>query len=101
MVLASSFVQTVIDDDDGKQCSRWINVLNSLISFVIGYLDVSNDIFDDWDLLDERAKEWFSVNFGRARGEKFGPWDRRISRRLGSDKEMPVDASSMPDSSSE
>lgn len=90
--LASSFVQTVIDDEDANQYSRWINVLNSGISFMIGYLDVNNDIFDDWDILDERAKDWFSENFGRAHEEKFGPWDRRISKRLGSDKEMLVDA---------
>jgi hypothetical protein len=94
--LASSFVQTAIDDEDINQYSRWINVLKSWISFMIGYLDVNNDIFDDWDLLDERAKEWFSENFGRAHEEKYGPWDRRISKRLGSDKEMPVDARGNP-----
>lgn len=63
---------------------------------MVSYLKVNNDIFDDWDFVDDRAKDWYNREFGRAREEKYGPWDRRISKRIGSNKEIPVDARGNP-----
>ena len=54
-----------------------------------GYLEVNNDILDK--CVDERAVEWYSANFGRIHEARFGPMDLRVSKRLGSGKEMPVD----------
>ncbi|KAJ6036476.1 hypothetical protein N7540_000755 [Penicillium herquei] len=56
-----------------------------------GYLEVNNDILDASGCSDQEAVEWFSVKYGRKHEEKFGPWDRRVSKRLGSGKDMPVD----------
>lgn len=94
--LVSSFVQTIIDDEDINKYSRWIDTLRSWIAYMVNYLEVNNDIFDDWEFVDSRAEEWYSIAFGRAREEKHGPWDRRISKRIGSTKEMPVDARGNP-----
>lgn len=54
-----------------------------------GYLEVNNDILDHCP--NKQAVEWYSTKFGRIREAKFGPMDRRVSKRLGSGKEMPVD----------
>lgn len=95
--LAASFTWASIDEeDDNNKYSRWWELLGSWLAQMVNYLDVNNDIFDDWDFLDRRAKEWYSTHFGRAHEEKHGPWDRRISKRIGSKKEMPVDARGNP-----
>ncbi|GAM33696.1 hypothetical protein TCE0_013f00792 [Talaromyces pinophilus] len=94
--LVSSFVQATIDDEDINMFSRWVDTLRSWIAYMLNYLEVNNDIFDDWEFLDSRAKEWYSTQFGRAHEEKHGPWDRRISKRIGSSKEMSVDARGNP-----
>lgn len=94
--LVSSFVQATIDDEDINKFSGWVDTLRSWIAYMVNYLEVNNDIFDDWDFVDNRAKEWYSTEFGKAREEKYGPWDRRISKRIGSTKEMPVDARGNP-----
>lgn len=59
-----------------------------------GYVEVNNDILDN--CADERTVAWYSVNFGRIREDKFGPFDRRVSKRLGSRKEMLVDTRGNP-----
>lgn len=56
---------------------------------MVGYVEVSNGILDN--CADERAVEWHSVNFGQIREENFGPFDRRVSKRLGSKRDMSVD----------
>ena len=56
---------------------------------MVGYLDIGNDILDTCE--DQPAVEWFSAQFGRGHEATFGPFDRRITKRLGSGKEMPVD----------
>jgi hypothetical protein len=61
---------------------------------MVGYLDVNNDILDLCE--NHRAVEWESVHFGRVREARYGPWDRRITKRLGSGKEMPVDMRGNP-----
>jgi hypothetical protein len=58
------------------------------------YLEVDNDILDSCS--NERAVKWFSVTYGRIHEEKFGPLDRRVSKRLGSGREMPVDMRGNP-----
>lgn len=79
----SSFVQATIDDEDINMFSRWVDTLRSWIAYMLNYLEVNNNIFDDWEFLDSRVKEWYSTQFGRAHEEKHGPWDRRISKRIG------------------
>jgi hypothetical protein len=61
---------------------------------VRGYLEVNNDILDD--CADERAVEWYSTHFGRIHEDQYGEWDLRVSKRLGSGKEMPVDMRGNP-----
>ena len=61
---------------------------------MVGYLDVNNDILDMCE--DERTVEWFSVHFGRKHEVISGPIDRRVTKRLGSGKEMPIDRRGNP-----
>lgn len=61
---------------------------------MVGYLDVNHNILDMCE--DEQAVEWFSAHFGRKREAVSGPMDRRITKRLGSGKEMSVDMRGHP-----
>lgn len=53
------------------------------------YLEVDNGILDHCQ--DEQAVEQYSHNFGRIHETNLGPIDRRVSKRLSSGKEMPID----------
>jgi hypothetical protein len=92
--LVESFVKAIIDEEKDIGFSPWASLLQSWISMMTGYLEVNNDILDS--CLDEQAVEWYSTKFGRIHEAKFGPMDRRISKRLGSGKEMPVDMRGNP-----
>ncbi|KAJ5922866.1 hypothetical protein N7516_010569 [Penicillium verrucosum] len=94
--LVESFVRSIIDDenDDNAEFSGWGDRLSTWVAMMCGYLEVNNDILDKCS--DERAVKWFSVTYGRIHEEKFGPLDRRISKRLGSGREMPVDMRGNP-----
>ena len=92
--LVESFVKGVIDDIDEVGISPWQLLLKAWISMMRGYLEVNNDILDD--CADQRAVEWFSTHFGRIDEEQHGEWDLRISKRIGSGREMPVDMRGNP-----
>ncbi|KUM66910.1 hypothetical protein ACN42_g194 [Penicillium freii] len=94
--LVESFVKCVIDDenDENAEFSGWGDRVSTWVAMMCGYLEVNNDILDNCP--DERAVKWFSVTYGRIHEEKFGPWDRRVSKRLGSGREMPVDMRGNP-----
>jgi hypothetical protein len=87
--LVESFVGAAIDEDKEVGYSSWGELLRSWISMMAGYLEVNNDILDS--CADERVVEWYSTNFGRIHEARFRPLDRRITKRLGSGKELPVD----------
>ncbi|KGO63856.1 hypothetical protein PITC_054820 [Penicillium italicum] len=87
-VLVESFVKGVIHDIDEVGFSSWQMLLNAWISMMRGYLDVNNDTLDD--CADERVVEWYSTHFGRIHEDQYGEWDLRVTKRLGSGKEMPV-----------
>ncbi|KKZ65626.1 hypothetical protein EMCG_08533 [[Emmonsia] crescens] len=87
--LVESFVKTAIDEERDTGFSTWGETLRSWVSLMTGYLEVNNDVLDH--CLDKQAVEWYSTNFGRIREANFGPIDRRISKRLGSGKELPID----------
>jgi len=93
-VLVESFVKAAVDEENDIDISDWGELLRAWISMMVGYLEVNNDILDN--CLDGRAMEWFSVHFGREREAKFGPFDLRISKRLGSGREMPVNMRGQP-----
>lgn len=93
-VLVESLVKVAIDEEEEVGYSSWGELLRAWVSMMAGYLEVNNDILDN--CADERAVEWYSTNFGRIREAKFGPLDRRITKRLGSGKEMPVDMRGNP-----
>lgn len=92
--LIESFVKAAVDDEKDANFSTWGQLLRSWISMMVGYLDVNNDILDMCE--DEQAVEWFSARFGRKREAVSGPMDRRITKRLGSGKEMSVDMRGYP-----
>ncbi|CAG8908916.1 unnamed protein product [Penicillium egyptiacum] len=94
--LVESLAKGVLSDEDDETTptSVWGESLNTWVAMMVSYLDVNNDILDG--CLDERAVKWFSVNYGRIHEEEFGPWDRRVSKRLGSGREMPVDMRGNP-----
>ncbi|RAL02676.1 uncharacterized protein BO80DRAFT_492362 [Aspergillus ibericus CBS 121593] len=77
-----------------RSFSAWDESLRAWVAMMTGYLEVNNDILDQCP--DQQAVEWYSRNFGRIREAKFGPIDRRISKRLGSGREMPVDMRGNP-----
>ncbi|OOF92549.1 hypothetical protein ASPCADRAFT_408587 [Aspergillus carbonarius ITEM 5010] len=92
--LVKSFVMAAVDDesidDNGfLDITAWGDTLRSWISMMVGYLGIENEVLDDLD--DERAVAWYSQNFGRIHEETYGPWDRRITKRLGSGKEFAYD----------
>lgn len=92
--LVESFVKAVIDEEKETGFSAWAASLTSWVSLMVGYLEVENDALDY--CLDEQAVDWYSKNFGRIHESKFGPMDRRISKRLGSGKELPIDMRGNP-----
>lgn len=95
-VLVESFVKSVIDDenDENAEFSAWGETLSTWVAMMTAYLEVDNNILDSCP--DERAVKWSSVTYGRIHEEKFGPLDRRVSKRLSSGREMPVDMRGNP-----
>lgn len=94
VTLVESFVKGVIHDIKEVGNSSLLLLLNAWISMMRGYLEVNNDILDN--CADERAVEWYSTHFGRIHEAQYGGWDLRVSKRLGSGKEMPVDMRGIP-----
>ncbi|CAG8889947.1 unnamed protein product [Penicillium egyptiacum] len=92
--LVESFVKAAIDEETETGFSAWGETLRTWVSHMTGYLEVDNDILDHCP--NKKAVEWYSERFGRIREANFGPIDRRISKRLGSGKEMPVDMRGNP-----
>ncbi|KAB8257984.1 hypothetical protein BDV32DRAFT_139962 [Aspergillus pseudonomiae] len=92
--LVESFVKAAIDEETNTGFSAWGESLRAWVSLMTGYLEVDNDIIDHCP--DKQAVEWYSHNFGRIHEANFGPIDRRVTKRLGSGKEMPVDMRGNP-----
>jgi len=92
--LVESFVKAAIDEETDTGFSAWGETLRAWVSLMTGYLEVDNDILDHCP--DKQAVEWYSHNFGRVHEANFGPIDRRISKCLGSGKEMPIDMRGNP-----
>ncbi|KAI4127408.1 MAG: hypothetical protein LQ347_004615, partial [Umbilicaria vellea] len=92
--LIESFVKAALDDEKENNITSWGESLRSWISMMVGYLDITNDVLDTCE--DHPAVEWFSAQFGRGHEATSGPLDRRITKRLGSGKEMPVDMRGHP-----
>ncbi|KAB8229426.1 uncharacterized protein BDW43DRAFT_288320 [Aspergillus alliaceus] len=92
--LVESFVKAAIDEEKETGFSAWGESLRSWISLMTGYLEVDNDVLDHCP--DKQAVEWYSHNFGRIHEADFGPIDRRISKRLGSGRDMPIDMRGNP-----
>lgn len=92
--LVESFVKAALDEEKDNDISPWAELLRAWIAMMGGYLEVNNDVLDMCE--DEQAVEWFSVHFGRKHEVAYGPWDRRITKRLGSGKEMSVDMRGNP-----
>ena len=92
--LLESFIKVILRDGDGTTISLWEDLLRAWISHMVGYLEVNNDTVDESP--DEEVVEWFSHHFGRKHELKFGAWDRRITKRLGSGREMRCDMRGHP-----
>ena len=92
--LLESFIKVSLREGDGTTISLWGNSLRAWIAHMVGYLEVNNDAVDECP--DKEVVEWFSHHFGRKHELKFGPLDRRISKRFGSGREMPVDMRGRP-----
>ncbi|KAJ5555218.1 hypothetical protein N7535_007658 [Penicillium sp. DV-2018c] len=87
--LVESFVKGVYHDNDEIGHCSWQTLLSAWIGMMVAYLEVNNDILDD--CADERAVQWYSTEYSRIHEEQYGPWDHRVSKRLRSGREMPVD----------
>jgi len=92
--LLESFIKVILRDGDGTTISLWEDLLRAWIAHMVGYLEVNNDAVDESP--DGEVVEWFSHHFGRKHELKFGPWDRRITKRLGSGREMRCDMRGHP-----
>lgn len=90
-ILLESFIRVILDDGDATGINQWWETLNVWVGTICGYMDVEND-----DCPDDAVREWFSQHWGRKREAKFGPMDRRVSKRLGSGREMPYDVRHRP-----
>lgn len=98
-VLLESFVKAVLDEEglDGESLlnvTSWSELLRSWISMMVGYLGIDNDVIEKFG--DLRAAAWYSSHFGQLYESKNGPIDRRITKRVGSDKEMSYDMGGVP-----
>jgi hypothetical protein len=91
--LMESLVKCALLEDD-PTVTNWGNSLMVSIWTMIRYLDIENDILDQ--CMNATAVEWFSEHFGRKHDAKYGPKDFRISKRLGSGREMPIDSRGRP-----
>lgn len=89
--LLESLVRATIDEETSAGFTSWAASIGAWISMMVGYLGLENDVMDDCS--DEKVLTWYSTHFGRLYESKYGPFDRRISKRLGSGKELPVDMS--------
>lgn len=89
--LLESFVRAAIDEETDASFTSWAASMEAWISMMVGYLGLENYALDDCS--DEQVSTWFSTHFGRLYESQHGPFDRRISKRLGSGKELPVDMS--------
>jgi hypothetical protein len=87
--LLESFIKVILKDGNGATINLWKGLLRAWIAHMVGYLEVNNDTVDESP--DEEVVEWFSHHFGRKHEAEYGPWDRRITKRLGSGREMPCD----------
>jgi hypothetical protein len=87
--LVESFIKAAIEEETDAGFSAWGESLRSWVSLMTGYLEVDNDVLDMCP--DKQAVDWYSHNFGRIYEANFGPINRRITKRLGSGKEMPID----------
>ncbi|PYI18064.1 hypothetical protein BO99DRAFT_461561 [Aspergillus violaceofuscus CBS 115571] len=94
--LVESLVRAAVEEESETEAgfSRWGLSRRSCVAMMHGYLEVDNDALDD--CADARVVDWYSRHFGRIREARFGPIDRRISKRLGSGREMPVDMRGNP-----
>jgi hypothetical protein len=92
--LVENLVKAALEEEKNNDISPWAELLRAWIAMMGGYLEVNNDVLDMCE--DEQAIEWFSVHFGRKHEVAYGPWDRRITKRLGSGKEMSVDMRGNP-----
>ncbi|KAF5861178.1 hypothetical protein ETB97_000552 [Aspergillus alliaceus] len=100
-ILLESFVKAAVDDDslssEGggySDITSWGELLRSWVSMMVGYLGIGKDTIDFSS--DKRAMDWYSRNFGRIYEEKNGPIDRRVTKRIGSGKEMAYDMAGTP-----
>lgn len=92
--LLESLVRAAVDEENNSGFTDWAASIKAWISMMVGYLGLGNDILDD--CVDEQVTTWYSTHFGRLHESKYGPFDRRISKRVGSGKELPVDMSGRP-----
>ncbi|KAI9737347.1 MAG: hypothetical protein M1834_009501 [Cirrosporium novae-zelandiae] len=88
-ILVYSFMKAALDDENNTAITLWGEELRAWISMMVGYLDINNACVDG--CLDENVVEWFSIHFGRKHEATFGPMNRRITKRLGSGREIMVD----------
>ncbi|OJD17576.1 hypothetical protein AJ78_02327 [Emergomyces pasteurianus Ep9510] len=92
--LLESLIRAAVVEETNAGSTSWAASLKAWVSMMVGYLGVENDVLDD--CRDEQVTTWFSTHFGRIHESNYGPFDRRISKRLGSGKELPVDMSGRP-----
>ncbi|KAK2803381.1 hypothetical protein FQN50_007040 [Emmonsiellopsis sp. PD_5] len=92
--LLESCIRAAIDEKNNTGFTTWASSIEAWISMMVGYLGLENDVLDD--CLDEQVVTWYSTRFGRIHESKHGPFDRRVSKRLGSGKELSVDMSGRP-----
>ncbi|OJD20410.1 hypothetical protein ACJ73_08254 [Blastomyces percursus] len=92
--LLESLVRAAVVEEANAGFTSWAASMKAWVSMMVGYLGLENDILDD--CLDEQVVTWYSTHFGRIHESEYGPFDRRISKRLGSGKELPVDMSGRP-----
>ena len=94
-VLLESFIHVILAAENKPlEINEWLETLNCWVGTIHAFLDIDNDVLDDCP--DNAVREWFSEKWGRGREAKYGPMDRRITKRLGSGREFAFDMRGRP-----
>lgn len=93
-VLLESFIHVILAEKKPMEVNEWMETLGSWVGTIHAFLDVENDALDACP--DVAVREYFSEKWGRGREAKYGPLDRRITKRLGSGREFAFDMRGCP-----
>ena len=92
--LEAAFIESFAGCAASCEVNQWTAMLISWITTSITYLDTEDDILDGYQ--QKEAVEWYSSQLGRDFHAQNGPYDLRVSKRIGSGREPLLDSRGRP-----